>query len=259
MRTLTFVSGFVCTVLIPTLAFGQVDTPLTGAYVALGDSVVAGTGAQPATNGYVYQLYDHGTFGSRQETGFSNLGLRGARSWELRDHQVPQVLCTSPVQRPTVVTITAGANDFYQGDYDVVGIARRVAEAINHLLNNPQLPSPVVDPATGAPCSALEHVTILVSNYYSIPHPDPGIFGQLDTLLRGFDAALRYWLSTLVIPEDSHVAVVDLYTRSLGRTGLVMLERRNGFHGGLDFNAHPTNLGHTFIAQEFTHVWRTLQ
>jgi len=259
MQRLTLGLGVFALALVPSLAQAQVDHALTGGYVGMGDSVAAGTGASPATSGYVFQLYDHGVFGQKQETGFSNLGLRGARTWDLRDHQVPQVLCAEAVQRPTVVTITSGANDFFRGDFDVSAIARRVAESVNLLLNNPFLPSPVLDPVTGNPCRALESVTILVSNYYSIPHPDPATFAVLEQLLQGYDAALRFWLSTLVVPPGSRVAVVDLYTSSLGRNGLVMLERRNGFAGGFDFNPHPTNLGHGFIAREFEQVWRTLQ
>jgi len=38
-----------------------------------------------------------------------------------------------------------------------------------------------------------------------------------------------------------------------------MLERRNGFTGGFDFDPHPTNLGHGFIAREFEQAWTALQ
>jgi hypothetical protein len=80
----------------------------------------------------------------------------------------------------------------------------------------------------------------------------------LDQVLRGFDAALRFWLSTVVVPQGSRVGVVDLYTASLGRTGLVMLDRRNGENGGFDFDPHPTTLGHELIAREFERAWTTL-
>src|ERR687888_493923 len=85
----------------PSLAFAQIDFPKTGYYVATGDSVAAGEGALPVTSGYVYELYDRGVFGQKQEMDFSNIALRGARSWDLRDHQVPQILCATT--RPTVV------------------------------------------------------------------------------------------------------------------------------------------------------------
>ena len=108
----------------------------------MGDSVAAGEGAMPVTHGYAYQLYDHGVFGQKQAMDFSNLSVRGGRSWDLRDHQVAQLLCATP--RPSVVTITAGANDFLRGDFNVPAIASRVVEAVNILLNNG---TPFVPPA----------------------------------------------------------------------------------------------------------------
>jgi len=240
---------------------GQIGFPKSGYYIGMGDSVAAGTGALPVTNGYVYQLYDHGVFGRKQEMAFGNASVRAARSWELRDHQVPQVLCAEPVQRPTVATITAGANDVFRGDLDPSAIAQRVAEAVNLLLNNHLVATPVLDPWTGEACRPLENVTILVSNYYSIPHPIPAVFAQLDALLQGFDQALRFWIAQIPVPAGSRVAIVDLYTPSLGRQGLVTLERRLGFPGPnpFDFDPHPTNLGHRFIAREFEKVWRSLE
>jgi GDSL-like lipase/acylhydrolase family protein len=247
-------------IFLPTVASAQINFPKNGYYAALGDSVAAGEGAMPVTNGYAYQLYDQGAFGLKQQVDFANSAVRGARSWELRDHQVAQVLCAEPAQRPTVVTITAGANDFLRGDTDIAAIAARVVEAINLLLNNDSgsVGSPVLDPVTLLPCRALANVTILVSNYYSIPHPIPAIFTQLDAALRGFDQALRYWLQFTHVPQGSRVAIVDLYSASLGRQGLVTIERRLGLQGPFDFDIHPTNLGHAFIAQEFDDVWQSL-
>ena len=245
---------------LPTAASAQINFQKDGYYAALGDSVAAGEGAMPVTNGYAYQLYEQGTFGRTQQIDFANSAGRGARSWEVRDHQAAQLLCAEPAQRPTVVTITAGANDFFRGDTDIAAIAARVVETINLLLNNggAYVASPVLDPVTFLPCRALGNVTILVSNYYSIPHPVPAIFAQLDAALRGFDQALRYWLQFTHVPPGSRVAVVDLYTASLGRQGLVTIDRRLGTDGPFDFDIHPTNLGHSFIAQEFASVWNQL-
>jgi hypothetical protein len=244
----------------PALASAQINFPKTGYYVAMGDSVAAGEGAMPVTTGYAYRLYDQGTFGLKQQTDFANVAVRGARSWELRDHQVAQVLCAEPAQRPTVVTITAGANDFLRNDFNIPGIAARVVDAINLLLNNDNglVAAPVLDPVTSLPCRALANVTILVSNYYGIPHPVPAVFAQLDAALRGFDQALRFWLQFTPVPQGSRVALVDLYSASSGRHGLVTIERRLGFQGPLAFDIHPTNLGHAFIAREFEAVWNSL-
>jgi len=247
-------------IFLPALASAQINFSKDGYYVAMGDSVAAGEGAMPVTNGYTYQLYEQGSFGQKQQIDFANSAVRGARSWELRDHQAAQVLCAEPAQRPTVVTITAGANDFLRGDTNIPAIAGRVAEAINLLLNNGSgfVGAPVLDPVTLLPCRALANVTILVSNYYSIPHPVPAIFAQLDAALQGFDLALRYWLQFLHVPAGSRVAMVDLYHASLGRQGLVTIERRLGLQGPFDFDIHPTNLGHSFVAQEFERVWSGL-
>ena len=249
----------IAVVLLPSAAWAQIDFPKTGYYAAMGDSVAAGEGALPVTNGYAYQLYDHGVFGQKQQMDFANLSVRGARSWDLRDHQVAQLLCATP--RPTVVTITAGANDFLRGDNNVPAIVSRVVEAVTILLHNgtPLVPVPVRDPVTGLPCPRLTNVTILVSNYYRIPHPVPAIAAQLDAALRGFDQVLSLLLPLVPVPAGSKVAKVDLYTPSLERQGLVVIERRLGFEGPFDFDVHPTNLGHTFIARQFKEAWLALQ
>lgn len=246
--------------IVPALATAQINFEKDKYYVGMGDSVAAGEGAMPVTGGYVYQLYDRGVFGRKQQMDFGNISLRGARSWELRDDQVGQALCARPALRPTVVTITAGANDFLGGDLDILAIAMRVADAVSLLLNNfsPFGAPPVVDPATGLPCPPLSNVTILVSNYYSVPHPDPLVFGQLEAALQGFDQALRFVLGVVPVPPGSRLAYVDLYTPSLGRTGLTTIDRRLGYSGPFDFDIHPTNLGHTFIAREFEEAWKAL-
>jgi len=249
-----------CASLMSVLVIGQINFTKTGYYVGMGDSVAAGEGAMPVTNGYVYELYDRGVFGARQNMDFAIVALRGARTWELLHHQVGQMLCAEPALRPTVVTITSGANDFFHGDLNVPAIAQRVADAVNLLLNNDGglVAFPVLDPVTSQPCRALRNVTILVSNYYRIPHPVPAVAAQLDTALVGFDQALRFWLSTVSVPAGSRVGYVDLYTPSLGRTGLVTIERRLGVSGPFDFDVHPTNLGHAFIAGEFERAWLAL-
>jgi hypothetical protein len=104
----------------------------------------------------------------------------------------------------------------------------------------------------------LANVTILVSNYYHIPHPVPQVSARLEAALQGFDQALRYWLQFVNVPQGSRVALVDLYSASEGQQGLVTVERRLGYDGPADFDVHPTNLGHSFIAREFETVWNSL-
>lgn len=258
-RAIQAATVFVWMVTVPLVASAEGLFVKTGYYVALGDSVAAGEGALPVTNGYVYQLYERSIFGRIPQMHLANVALRGARSWEVLEHQVPQVLCTEPSLRPTVVTITGGANDFFRGDLDIFSIAQRMVESINRLLNNnrPTAGAPVLDPVTQRPCRALEGVTILVSNYYAIPHPDPAIAAQFDQALRGFDQALRFWLQHLQVPPGSRVAVVDLYSATLGRTGLVRGFGKRGTAANYDI--HPTNLGHLVIAKEFADAWNSLE
>jgi hypothetical protein len=262
---LGFTLSLLALILVPALTFAQVNFTKRSCYVGMGDSVAAGEGAMPVTNGYVYRLYSESVFGMKKEMDFSNMGTRGARSWDLRDHQVAQVLCAEPEQRPTVVTITAGANDFFRNDPDVVSSAQRVAQAVDLLLNNDGVLSPnlgatsVFDPVTNQKCRALQNVTILVSNYYIIPHPVPEVFQLLNAAVQGFNQALGFLvLQQVVVPTGSRIAVVDLYTPSLGRQGLVTIQRRLGYTGPFDFDIHPTNLGHAFIAGEFKKAWNNL-
>ena len=244
-----------CVLLFPAAATAQVNFQKTGYYAALGDSVAAGEGAMPVTNGYAYQLYEQGVFGPKQTTDFSILAIRGGRSWDLLNHQVPQLLCSEPAQRPTIVTITAGANDLFRGDFNVQAIALRVVAAINQLLNNDNgLAVPVMDPFTGAPCRRLENVTILVSNYYQIPHPDPTTAAAIDQAIQGFDFVLRIGLQNINKPAGTKVAVVDLYNMSKEQLGDIVL-----LHGPGGFDVHPTNHGHTLIAKEFQKVWNSIQ
>ena len=134
---------------LPAAASAQISFEKSQYYVAMGDSVAAGEGAMPATHGYAYQLYDQGVFAPKKVSVFANVSVRGGRTYDLRDHQVAEVLCSSTIPRPTVVTITAGANDFFRGDSDVFGIGWRVRESINLLLNNgtPFVATPVRAPS----------------------------------------------------------------------------------------------------------------
>lgn len=78
---LSFTLSLLALVLTPALAFAQVNFTKSSYYVGMGDSVAAGEGALPVTNGYVYRLYDEGVFVRKQEMDFSNISIRGGRSW----------------------------------------------------------------------------------------------------------------------------------------------------------------------------------
>ena len=246
--------------LFPALANAQINFPKSSYYLAMGDSISAGEGAMPVTQGAIYRLYDQGVFGAKQDLDFSNIAIRGARTYEVLNYQVPEAICLTGFQ-PSVVTITVGANDFLRefeerGTADVVGIAFRSAEIVNRLLYG----ATYADQQTGLPrtCPGLPNVTVLIANNYTLPHPDPTISALLNLAASGYAQALRAFLPT-VLPAGSHVGVADLYTAFKDRNGLLLIQKKNGIAGPLDFEVHPTNAGHAVIAQEFQRAWAALQ
>lgn len=84
------------------------------------------------------------------------------------------------------------------------------------------------------------------------------MFALLDAALQGFAFVLNAAIAAVPVPPGSRVAVVDLYTPSVGRNGLLLIGRRLGYGGPLNFEIHPTNLGHSFIADQFAAAWRSL-
>lgn len=258
-------------------ASAQINFVKSGYYLALGDSVSAGEGAMPVTHGFVYQLYDRGVFGQKQELDFANIAVKGATTAMVQQFQVPQALCNRPPRiqvAPSVVTLTVGANDFF--DYIAVNgipdnpftaipqVADEIAKNVETIIRS--LVFGVPSPPAGQECAALglEPVTILVFNYYSFDHPDPAINFVLNLALQSFSASLQ--ARTAQIQADAQAAgrsakigFVDTFSATAGRSGLLLIEKRNGFTSPFDFEIHPTNAGHSVIAREFERVWNALQ
>jgi lysophospholipase L1-like esterase len=76
-------------------------------YLALGDSIAAGFGAIPVTQGYPYLLYRGGVFDTISNMYFANAAVPGATSAHVLNNQVPQTIEAFP---PSVITITVGGN-----------------------------------------------------------------------------------------------------------------------------------------------------
>src|SRR5215471_16414720 len=74
-------------------------------YMALGDSIASGYGANPVTQGYVYQLYHSGVVDSLPNTIFCNAAVPGATSADVLAYQVPQAV---NVMHPNVIIISVG-------------------------------------------------------------------------------------------------------------------------------------------------------
>lgn len=260
--------------LAPGATSAQVNFEKSGYFLSIGDSVAAGEGALPVTQGFAYQLYHRGVFGRMQVMDFSNIGIKGATADEVQSLQVPQVLCIQPPRigvTPSVITLTAGANDFFvyiatQGipanpmtDIPIVAdaIAAKVANIIRSLVfGMPGLPAHCAQ-------NGISGIRVLAFNYYSFNHPDPQINFVLDLALHAFSTGLRTRIAQIqsdiqAAGKTARVGFVDTLSAMEDRRGLLLIEKRNGFSSPFDFEIHPTNAGHSMIAGEFERVWNTL-
>ena len=259
--------------LAPTVVSAQINFEKTGYYLSLGDSIAAGEGALPVTRGFVYQLYDRGVFGKKQEMDFGNIAIKGATADEVQLLQVPQALCIQPPRiavAPSVITLSAGANDFlvYLATHPIPPVtaipvlADAIAEKVDNIIRSLVfgLPAPPLYCAS----SGIPGIVVLVSNYYSFNHPDPQIEFLLDLALQSFGASLAGRIAQIqtdigLMGKTARVAYVDTFSAMDGRQGLLLIRKRNGFTGGFDFEIHPTNAGHSVIAHEFERVWNDLE
>lgn len=261
--------------LVPSHAFAQINFEKSAYYLSLGDSVAAGEGALPVTHGFVYQLYDRGVFGRTQVMDFSNVAIKGATADEVQALQVPAALCIQPPRiglAPSVITLTAGANDFfvYLGTNGIPAdplteippvadaIADKVANIIRSLVfGQPGLPSYCAQ-------AGIAGIKVLAFNYYGFNHPDPQINFVLNLALQAFSAGLQARIAQIQFDIEAtgrkaQVGFVDTFSAMESRRGLLLIEKRNGFTGAFEFEIHPTNAGHTVIAREFENGWHLLK
>ena len=204
-------------------------------YLALGDSISAGYGAIPATQGFVHQLYQSGAIDNINNTLFCNMGVPNAVSKDVLDYQVPQVkrffsVTGQPYRK--VITLTVGGNDMMQ----VLGGA------------DPN----VVLPAFGANLFAIlstlttefPDARIYVANYCDPRPPVP----NEKLLVMG----LNQVIGGVVAAFPGSVTLVDVFTAFEGRNGLLLIERK----GGDPFQIHPTNAGYRVMADLFASAIR---
>jgi lysophospholipase L1-like esterase len=205
-------------------------------YVALGDSVSAGWGAMPATQGFPYQLYQSGVIDNLPFTLFCNMAVPGALSQDVLDHQVPQVkrfLNNTGTPYRKVITLQIGGNDLAA---ILTGAdPTRVLTGIgtNHLLILKTLTAQFPD------------ATIYVANFYDPKLPIPG---EKDLIL-AFNQVIAWAVGQF--PSTS-VLLVDVYSAFEGRTGLLLNER----NGADKFMADLTNAGQEVYAGVFTRAIR---
>jgi lysophospholipase L1-like esterase len=199
-------------------------------YMALGDSLAAGYGAQPVTQGYVYRLYQRGIFDSTPNTLFANASVPGATSADVLNFQVPQVDLFSP----DIITISVGGNDLLTILNDPVcaidlscvpgvlaGFATNLTDILASLI------------------TTLPDTEIIVGNLYVIPEI-PGadlVVPEFNNIVAGVSASLG-------------VKVADVFNAFggiEGRSGLLLIDR----NGAGAFEVHPTNAGYGAMANAF--------
>ncbi len=202
----------------------QFDRPTR--YMALGDSLAAGYGAVPATQGYVYLLYQSMVFDSIHRTLFCNVGVPGATSLDVLEHQVPQAVDKF---RPTVITVSVGGNDLLS-ILNGVELRRAMASFRANLVQIFQRLR------TGLP-----EAKIYINNLYSIAE-----IPESQAVIPVFNRII----SRAAKPFD--VPVADVYGAFRGREGLLLIEH----NGAPRDEVHPTNAGYHVMAQAYKKIIR---
>lgn len=200
-------------------------------YMAMGDSLAAGYGAIPATNGYAYLLYKGGAFDTVPNTLLSNVGVPGATSQDVLDHQVPLAVGAF---HPQAVTLTVGGNDLLailnDPNADPYGVIMGFGTNLYHIL--------------GTLCAGLGGVSIYVSNLYTVPLP--GVEGQVAIVVPMFNTVVQDAVASAA-SGGCDVRLVDVYSAFQSRNGLLLIERNQSNM----FEVHPTNAGYRVMAQAF--------
>jgi len=195
-------------------------------YMAMGDSLAAGYGAIPATEGYVYLLYRSGVFDTISNTLFCNAGVPGATSSDILAHQVPQAIQNF---HPGVITITVGGNDLLR-IMEGADPAAVLQEFQNNLVQ-------IFLALKSAP--ELQNTRIYISNLYSIPEIPASeyVVPVFNQIVAG-------------VAANFGVTVADVYSTFKGKSGLLLVER----HGADQYQVHPTNAGYRVMARAFENV-----
>ena len=199
-------------------------------YLAMGDSLTAGYGATPVTNGYAYLLYQEGAYDSMNNTSFANAAVPGATSQQVLNYQVPEA---TQIFQPNVITMTVGGNDLL-----AILQGANPSQVLQAFQSNMTMILMQL-------CSGLPSARIYVANLYSIhdfPVPtDPAVdgFNQVLTGVVGF--ANGSFCGGRVKIADVHWAFAGT------QQGLLLINRNNAGQ----FEVHPSNAGYRAMAQAF--------
>jgi lysophospholipase L1-like esterase len=222
-------------ILVAVVGVARAEPPATlgdnTQYLAMGDSLAAGKGALPTTQGYAYLLYQKGTFDSITNTTFANIGIPGATSADVLAYQVPQAV--SGIFAPHVITLSVGGNDLIAilGGADPTAVLGQFQANLGQVLCGLRATYP--------------QARIYTHNLYDIPQITANVPGGLQ-VIQTFNAIMAG------VAQACHVSVADVYSAFSGRTGLLLIERNRAGQ----FEVHPTDAGHRVIAQAFEAVHR---
>jgi lysophospholipase L1-like esterase len=197
-------------------------------YLALGDSLAAGYGAVPTTQGYAYLLYQGGTYDTATNTIFADAAVPGATSSDVLNYQVPQAV---NFFQPHVVTLSVGGNDLLAilGGADPTQVLTQFRTNLVQILCGLR--------------QGLPQARIYIQNLYDIPEITAQVPGGLDAIL-AFNAIVAG------VAQACGASVADVYSAFSGQTGLLLIQR----HGASQFEVHPTNAGYRVIAKAFAAV-----
>jgi len=209
-------------------------------YMSLGDSLAAGYKAQPATAGFAFQLYLDEIFGRSSETVFSNAAVPGARSIDVLNFQVPQVVLFAP----NVVTLSVGGNDLLVllALPDPISAAPAVLGAFAQNLGGILQNLCAALPAGGE---------VYLNNLYTIPEI-PGT----DLVVPLFNQTMNGVVAQLSATSGcagKTIRIADVYGAFLNQDGLLLIERYQ--KRGIEYvEVHPTNKGHRVMQDAYRTV-----
>lgn len=213
------------------LAGNPADLSDNTRYLAMGDSLTAGWGAMPATQGYAYVLYQEGAYDNTNNTTFANTAMPGATSQQVLAFQVP--LATQSGFRPDVITMTVGGNDLLAilegaDPFAVLGAFQGNLYSILAQL-----------------CVALPGTRIYVGNLYVIedfPVPTAPAVLAFNQVVDGVAAFAN------ATACGGRARVADVRGAFTGPQNGLLLINRNGAGA---FEVHPTNAGYRAMARAF--------
>jgi lysophospholipase L1-like esterase len=199
-------------------------------YMALGDSLSAGYGAHPATQGFVYQLYQSGVIDKVNNLLLCNVGVPNAMSADVLAFQVPMVplffaKTGEGVTYRKVITLTVGGNDLLLGEAGVYTIIANLPKILGQI------------------ALSFPFAHVYVSNIY-----DPGLGPEVATLVQFANSVIAQVVQGFNSqPLETPVTLVDIFSAFQGRSGLLLAERRGAEPG----QVHPTNAGYGVMAKTF--------